>query len=102
VTQNEYLGRKLISGVTAVGHKSTQTNPPGTYMGNDKTVLQISERWVDPGTGVMLISKNTGPNGDTTRSIPDYKTDPDPALFKIPESYKIVDETGKFTFAVVR
>ena len=102
VNLNEYLGRKLISGVTAVGHRSTQTSPPGTYMGNDKTVVQISETWVDPDTGVMLVSKNSGPNADTTMSIPDYKTNPDPALFKIPEGYKIVDETGKFTFAVVR
>jgi len=102
ISTNEYLGRKLISGITAVGHRSTQTSPPGSYMRNDKTVVQISETWGDPQTGIQLVSKDTGPNGDTTRSIPDYTTNPDPALFKIPEGYKIVDETGPFTFAVLR
>lgn len=36
-------------------------------------------------------------------SIPDYKPgDPDPSLFLIPSNYKIVDETGKFTFTIPR
>ncbi len=99
---DEDLGRQIISGVSAVGNRTTRTSPPGTYMGNDKTVVQISETWIDPQTGVQLVSKNSGPNGDTVNSIPDYKTNPDPTLFKIPEGYKIVDETGKFTFALIR
>jgi hypothetical protein len=100
VTLDESLGSKLISGVTAVGHRSTQTSPPGAYMGNDKAVVQISETWIDPQTGVQLVSRNSGPNGDTTRSIPDYTTNPDPALFKIPDGYKVIDETGSFSFVV--
>jgi len=100
VIVDENLGSKLISSITAIGHRSTQTSPPGTYMGNDKAVVQITETWIDPQTGVQLVSKNSGPNGDTTRSIPDYNNNPDPALFKIPGGYKIVDEAGTFTFAV--
>jgi hypothetical protein len=103
IVTDEDLGGQTISGVTAVGHRSTRTNPPGTYMGNDKPVVQVSEQWTDPKTGVVLISKNVGPNGATTRSIPDYQaSDPDPTLFLIPSDYKIVDETGKFKFVIPR
>ncbi len=70
-------------------------------MGNDKTVVQIQETWTDPQTGIQLISKNSGPEGDVVRSVADYQaTDPDPSLFKIPDGYKIFDETGKFTFVI--
>jgi hypothetical protein len=52
-------------------------------------------------TGVVILRKNTGLRTSTTMSIPDYKEgDPDPSLFQIPAGYKIVDETGPFTFAV--
>ncbi len=98
---DEYLARKVVLGVTAVGHRTTRTSPPGTYMGNDKPVVDITETWTDPQTGILLISKQSGPNGDVVRSVPDYKgTDPDPALFKIPEGYKVIDETDKFSFIV--
>ena len=88
-------------GTTANGERTTQVFPPGTYMKNDKEVVQISEQWIDPGTGVVLMSNNIGPNGSNTLSIPDYKAgDPDPTLLQIPSDYKIVDETGKFTFTI--
>jgi len=61
----------------------------------------VNERWIDPKTGVVILTKNTGLMINTTNSIPDYKEgDPDASLFQIPAGYKIVDETGPFTFAV--
>lgn len=98
---DEYLARKTVLGVTAVGHRTTRTNPPGTYMGNDKPVVQISETWTDPLTGIQILSTDSGPNGDTKRSYPDYKSaEPDPALFKIPDGYKVIDEAGSFSFPI--
>ena len=96
----ESLGPETISGVTAIGQRTTNTNPPGTFNNNDKEIVQVNERWIDPKTGVVILTKNTGLM-NTTISMPDYKEgDPDPSLFQIPAGYKIVDETGPFTFPV--
>jgi hypothetical protein len=100
---DEDLGAQTISGVTAMGHRLTRTNPPGTLNANDKTIETVSEEWTDPKTGVTLVSKTVTPNSANTRSIPDYKPgDPDPTLFQVPSDYKVVDETGKFTFVIPR
>lgn len=100
---DEDLGAQPMFGVSALGHKTTWTYPPGTYHANDKTVTNIDERWIDPNTGIVLLTKASGSNQNTTRSIPDYKAgDPDPALFQIPAEYKIVDETGKFSYTIPR
>lgn len=103
VDVEEDLGEKTMNGVTAAGHLSTQTSPPGTRQGNDKPIVSVVERWVDPNTGITLLQKQGGSDGGPTMSIPDYKPgDPDPSLFLIPSNYKIVDETGKFTFTIPR
>jgi hypothetical protein len=103
VDVEEDLGEKTIDGVTASGRRSTQTSPPGTRQGNDKPITAVAEGWVDPNTGVTLLQTQSGSEGASTRSIPDYKAgDPDPSLFQIPSDYKVVDETGKFTFTISR
>jgi hypothetical protein len=103
VDVEEDLGEKAINGVTATGHRSTQTTPPGTRQGNDKPIVTVVERWVDPNTGIALLVKQGGSEGGSTRSIPDYKAGyPDPSLFQVPSDYKVVDETGKFSFSIPR
>ena len=103
VDVEEDLPEKAIYGVTAAGHRSTQTNPPGTRQGNDKPIVSIVERWADPNTGVTLLQKQSGSEGGNTSTIPDYKAgDPDPTLFLIPSDYKVIDEAGKFTFTITR
>lgn len=103
IVTEEAPGERSISGVTAVGQRATRTHPPGTYMGNDKAVVQVSEQWRDPNTGVVLISRNLGPEGDRTQSIAGYQPgNPDPSLFLVPADYKVVDEPGKFSFVVPR
>ena len=97
----EDLADKTIYGVTAAGHRSTQTSPPGTRQGNDKPIVSVVERWVDPQTGITLLSKQSGSDGGSTSSMPDYKAgDPDPSLFQIPSDYKVVDEASQFTFVI--
>lgn len=97
----ENLPPQTISGIAAVGQRNTRTDPPGTYNGNDKTVVTVNERWIDPKTGIVIQTSNTGLRADTTTTMPDYKEgDPDPALFQIPAGYKVIDEPGKFSFDV--
>ncbi len=98
---NEDLGSKTLFGVTAVGRRTTQVQPVGGPNNNDRPLTNISERWTDPQTGIMILSKNSGPNGENSQSMPDYKAgEPDPAVFQVPADYKIVDEAGKFTFTI--
>ena len=101
VDVEEDLPEKAIYGVTAAGHRSTQTSPPGTRQGNDKPIVIVTERWVDPNTGIALLREQSGSEGGNTTSIPDYKAgDPDPSLFQIPSDYNVVDEASKFTFVI--
>jgi hypothetical protein len=103
VDVEEDLGEKTIYGVTAVGHRSTQTSPPGTRQGNDKAITSVVERWADPNTGITLLRKQSGSEGGSTSSIPDYKAgDPDPSVFQVPSDYKVVDEPSKFSFVIPR
>ena len=100
-TTNESLGTKEIFGVQAFGLRNTQVSPVGTQNNNDQPITRINERWTDPNTGVMILLKNTGPNGESVNSMPDYKAgDPDPALLQVPAGYKLVDETGAFSFVI--
>jgi hypothetical protein len=95
----EDVGPQIIAGVTATGQRTTTTNPPGTFSQNVKTIVTVNERWMDPKTGVVILTKNIGLVANTTISMPDYKEgEPDASLFQAPAGYRIVDEAGLFTF----
>jgi len=89
------LGTQTISGVKLVGRKTTTTTP-GT------SVPTIAEIWTDPTNNVEVMRKSTGERGDSTFSIRNYSdAEPDPALFRIPADYRVVDEpTGTFTISI--
>jgi hypothetical protein len=96
---NETLGPQTVFGVTATGQRTTNIYPPGTYSQNDKEIVTVNERWIDPKTGVVILTKNSGLMVNSTISIPDYQEgDPDASLFQVPSGYTIIEETGPFTF----
>jgi len=97
----ENIGPETISGVTATGQRTTTTYPPGSYNQNDKELVTVSERWIDPKTGITILTKNSGQlmRFANTTSIADYKEgDPDASLFQVPAGYKTIEESGAFTF----
>jgi hypothetical protein len=98
----EPLGTKTISGVKVVGTKTAKVYPAGSKMGNDAPVTTVSEYWVAPSLDLYLYTKESGPGDtDSISEIKDLSTDePDPALFKIPDGYKVVDETKSFTITI--
>jgi hypothetical protein len=102
VSVTESLGEQIMFGVTAIGTKTTMTHPAGSRMGNDRPVTTTSELWWSPQLREMVMSINTSPEGNvSTMSMSDLSTaEPDAALFQIPASYKVVDESGSFTFTV--
>jgi hypothetical protein len=101
--RNESLGTQTMFGITAIGQRNTTTYPVGAYQGNDQPVVTTNETWRSAQYGIVLLSKNNGPNGDTTTTMKDFSTEePDPSLFQVPASYQIMDETGEFTITIPR
>ena len=66
----ENLAPQIISGVIATGQRYTTKYPPGTFNNNDKEIVTVNERWMDPKTGVVILTKNTGLMANGTISFP--------------------------------
>jgi hypothetical protein len=86
----EALGTKDIDGIAAVGAKVTIVLPVGA-LGNDRPIASITETWVSPDLKVIVLSKVTDPRlGETVRHLTHLSRDePDPALFRVPDDYRI-------------
>jgi hypothetical protein len=101
-TTTEPLGSKTISGVTVVGTRETTVVPAGAQ-GNDKPLTNTEETWYAPSLALRVSSKTTSWTGSHTIALNDLTAgDPDPALFRVPAGYKVVDEAGSFTIAIPR
>ena len=99
---SENLGTQSMFGITVTGERSTTTYPPGTYEGNDGLLTSVSETWRSDQYVLMLLSKNSQPDGsESTVTMKDFSAaEPDPTLFMVPAGYQIVDETGQFTITL--
>lgn len=88
----ESIGTKSIDGIEAEGTRSTITIPVGK-IGNDRAIEIVSERWYSPSLQAVLISKHSDPRmGDTVYRLTNIKrAEPDPALFRVPADYKILE-----------
>jgi hypothetical protein len=78
------LGTQLIDGVTAEGTRVS-------------SVLTI-ETWKSPELQVDLVRRSS--NGYSSRLINLSRTEPDPALFRSPADYRVVDETAPFPMTI--
>jgi hypothetical protein len=102
--QSEDLGTQMIEGVTARGHRTTQTWPVDS-VGNDRPIVAVFENWFSEQLGGMtVLSKSNDPrHGETTTTLKNISlAEPDPSLFQPPPGYQIVDENGSFQIAVPR
>lgn len=90
---HEDLGTEDIGGIQAEGSKDTTSIPAGV-IGNEKPIVISSERWVAKDLGIDVKTVNDDPRfGKTEFTINSLKrTEPDPALFRVPPGYKV--ETG--------
>jgi hypothetical protein len=97
------LGADTISGVPVDGTRTEVTYPPGSRMGNDRPFTVITEKWSSPHLGIVLLSKQSDPNNETTIAWNDFiAAEPDSELFQIPAGYQIIDETGPFKIVIPR
>jgi hypothetical protein len=95
VNVNESLGNQVIEGVMVEGKKTTTTFPIGA-MGNDRPLVRVSEYWYSPELKITVLAKHSDPrSGESTMRLQNIdRSEPDPALFRVPPDYQIVDETG--------
>lgn len=90
----ESLGTKTIDGVATFGIRTTLTYPPGSIGGNISTTTGVTETWASPQLGTAVMIHSSGAIGSTsTAALANIKySEPDPALFRVPEGYQIIDE----------
>lgn len=65
-------------------------------MGNDRPLVRASEFWYSPELKIEVLLKYSDPrSGESTVRLRNIdRSEPDPALFRVPPDYQIVDETG--------
>lgn len=91
----ESLGRQFIEGVAADGTRTTITIPAGE-IGNERPIEIVTERWFSPDLQMMVMSRHSDPRmGENTyRLVGINRGEPDPALFRVPDGYRIVEGPG--------
>lgn len=91
----ESLGTQTIEGVSVEGTRMTTTVAVGE-IGNDRPIVSVRESWFSPDLKVVVLSKTSDPRmGESTMKLRNIdRTEPDPALFRAPADYQLVDESG--------
>jgi len=95
-TTTENLGTQSIEGVLAEGVRDTTVYPEG-FMGNDRPIQVVSERWVSNELGLTLQERFADPRfGEfATRVTSLNRSEPDPALFQVPPDYILQEPNTK-------
>lgn len=93
-TRTEELGNRDFEGVSAEGTRRVTTIPAGA-IGNEREIEIVYERWYSKELGLVVYSKQSDPRfGEQTYRITNLvRAEPDPSLFTVPNSYKIVTDT---------
>jgi hypothetical protein len=89
----ESLGSQVMEGVSAEGRKVTRTFPVGT-MGNDRPLVSVTETWFSPDLKEYVLTKTSDPRtGESIVRLRNIeRSEPDPALFRAPSDYQMVDD----------
>jgi len=90
---HEDLGTTTIDGWTAKGRRTTRTIEAG-QIGNDRPIVSTNEIWSSPELHVPLLRKSDDPQRGqvTVKLINIRRGEPDPALFQIPDGYKVASD----------
>lgn len=90
-TKREDLGIRDVEGLPAHGVRETQTIPAESS-GRDKEILITDEYWYSDDLRINLMIKHSDPRkGTVTMTVAQItRTEPEPALFEIPDGYRRV------------
>jgi hypothetical protein len=92
-TRTEQLGVQNFEGVDAEGTR-TITTIPADAIGNERPIEIVYERWYSKELQMIVYSKHSDPRfGEQTYRLTNInRSEPDPSLFQVPNSYRIVNE----------
>lgn len=87
------LGPQMIDGFLAEGRRITA---------NDKHQVAVNEFWVNKNLEFVIRANDREANGmETIESLINVShAEPDPALFQVPSSYRVVDENSRFAVVI--
>jgi hypothetical protein len=88
----EDLGMSTVQGVETHGYRDTATVNPGV-LGNSQPMVNLHEFWYSPELGINLLSTvDTPESGHQVFTVKELtQGEPEPALFLVPDDYKVVD-----------
>jgi len=91
-THTESLPQDNIAGLDVTGTRTTQVIPAGTA-DNDRDITVVSETWTSPDLSYTVLQTNSDPrSGRITTELTNIdRAEPDAALFKVPEGYKVME-----------
>jgi hypothetical protein len=91
--KTEKLGSKTLAGLYVEGTRTTITSPVGRF-GNDKPIVQTTERWINPDLHLTVSEIIDDPRMGlrTTELINLDRREPDPILFQIPDGYTVREQ----------
>jgi hypothetical protein len=89
----EDLGTDTMEGLTVHGTRETTTFPTG-FEGNDQPITVVTESWFSKELNIFILRKISDPrSGETTIRVTNIdQSEPDPALFRVPQDYTIVQQ----------
>jgi hypothetical protein len=101
-TTEESLGTQRIEGVLAEGHRNTTRM--ARVKGESGAAAYVYETWFAPEIQEFVMMKTSDPRtGESIQRLTHIVLgDPDSALFRIPDNYRIVDESGPFQIVYKR
>lgn len=90
--RTEDLSADSIAGVDVTGTRTTQVVPAGS-IDNDRDFAVTSETWISPELKMTVRQMTSDPRtGTVTTELSNIdRSEPDPALFKPPAGYKLMD-----------
>lgn len=92
-SKSEELGTRDFEGVSAEGTRRVTTIPEGS-IGNERPIEVVYESWYSKELGLVVYSKHSDPRfGEQTYRVTNIvRAEPDPALFTVPQGYKVLAE----------
>lgn len=91
-TRTEQLGIQNFEGVDAEGTR-TITTIPADAIGNERPIEIVYERWYSKELQLIVYSRHYDPRfGEQTYRLTNIvRSEPDPSLFQVPTSYRMIN-----------
>lgn len=95
----EDLGTQNMEGLQVTGVRTTRTIPVGE-IGNEKSIVIVTDVWTSPDLKTVVYSKRSDPRmGEQTFKLTNItRAEPDASLFTVPADFKVSDGPQNFIY----